>query len=158
MSEPGIDPCQLRLERDLLSSDFESGVGAGLWRVVKLTWPYLDVIITAGDGSGLGMRILVDGYPGVAPGGQPWDHELNALLPITRWPTGGTAPQVFNPNWATSYSNAPYMACDRGGLTAHPNWATEHPARAWNPSRTITFYVREIHHELRGATIPKATG
>jgi hypothetical protein len=39
MPEPGIDPCQLRLERDLAAGEFEIGVAAGIWRFVSLNWP-----------------------------------------------------------------------------------------------------------------------
>jgi len=155
MAKPGADPGRLRLERDLVSGDFESGAGAGLWRLISLNWPHLMVAITAGDGNQLGMRILVDGYPRIAPAGQPWDFHRDQPLPVTRWPADGSAPQVFRPDWSPSNGNAPYMACDRVALGSHQNWAAEHPGRAWDPSRTITFYVREIHHELRGATLPQ---
>lgn len=153
--EPVKDPCQARLERDLVSGEFESGASAGLWRALGLSWPHLLVAIQAGDGNELVMRLVVDGYPATAPGGQPWDLARKALLSRERWPTGGTAPQVFNWEWAKSYDFAPYMACDRGGLRAHPDWATKHPERAWHPGRTITFYVSEIHHELLGAKLPQ---
>jgi hypothetical protein len=157
MSEPGTDPGRLRLDRDLASGDFESGVGAGLWRLVSLSWPYLTVTITAGDGNQLAMRILIDGYPRAAPGGEPWNLDRGEALPASRWPTGGTAGLVFRPDWSPANKNAPYMACDRTGLAGHPGWANEHPARAWNPSRTIAFYLREVHHELRSATLPRAS-
>jgi hypothetical protein len=155
VAEPAKDPCLARLERDLVSSDFESGVRAGLWRALGLDWPHLLLAVRVGDGNELVLRVFVDGYPATPPGGQPWDLARNALLDRERWPTGGTAPQVFNWDWAKSYGFAPYMACDRGGLKAHRNWATEHPERAWNPGRTIAFYAREIHHELLGATLPQ---
>lgn len=154
MPEPGIDPSRQRLERDLAAGDFESGIDAGLWRLINLSWPYLTVTVTAGDGNELGMRIIVDGYPTVAPGGQPWDLAADVPLPVSRWPIGGTASQVFRHDWSVSNANAPYMACDRAGIAGHPDWATKHPERAWNSGRTITFYLREIHHELRDATLP----
>jgi len=157
MPEPVNDPCQVRLERHLRSSEFESGVAAGLWRLVSLDWPYLIVTITAGDGNELGMRLHIDGYPSKAPAGQPWDIVQDMPLPVSRWPTGGTAFQIFRSDWSVQNGNAPYMACDRVGLGTHPDWATQHPHRAWNPGRTITFYLREIHHELRAARLPAPT-
>src|ERR1700722_11939381 len=109
MPEPGIDPCQLRLERDLAAGEFEIGVAAGIWRFVSLNWPYLTVAVTAGDGNQLGLRIVTDGYPSVAPGGQPWDLGQDSPLPVSRWPSGGTAAQIFRPDWSPQNSNAPYM-------------------------------------------------
>lgn len=155
MSEPALDPCRVRLERDLASADVEAGVEAGLWRTVRLDWPAIFVAITAGDGSELGMRLQVDGYPGVAPAGQPWDLETNAALPAARWPVGGGAEQVFRTDWSVGNANAPYLACDRTGLATHPGWADAHPERAWHAGRTIAFYLSEIHHRLRGARTPQ---
>jgi hypothetical protein len=155
MSAPGVNPAHLRLDRDLLASDVESGVTAGFWRIIELSWPYLFVAVTAGDGHELGMRLAVDGYPAIAPAGQPWDLDTGSPLPMPLWPTGGTASQVFRHDWSPGNGNAPYMACDRVGLATHPDWANAHPQRAWNPGRTIAFYLREIHHELRGATLPQ---
>lgn len=153
--EPGIDPIRRRVERDLVAADFELGVDAGLWRDATLIWPHLTVTIIAGDGNEFGMRLALDGYPATAPAGQPWDLQEDCPLSPACWPTGGTAPQVFRHDWSIQNGNAPYMACDRIGLATHPNWATDNPERAWHAGRTIAFYLSEIHHELRGATIPQ---
>ncbi|MBF8184930.1 hypothetical protein ITP53_04080 [Nonomuraea sp. K274] len=155
MTVPGIDPSSQRLDLDLASNEFENGVDAGLWRLVTLDWPHLLVAITAGDGHALGMKILVDGYPRLPPSGQPWDLEQGAPLPVEQWPTGGTAAQIFRTDWSVGNQNAPYMACDRQGLATHTNWAAEHPSRAWNPSRTITFYLQQISLELQDAVLPQ---
>uniref|UniRef100_UPI001ABF84BB DUF7665 family protein n=1 Tax=Amycolatopsis kentuckyensis TaxID=218823 RepID=UPI001ABF84BB len=109
---------------------------------------------TAGDGHELGMRLLVDGYPGQAPAGQPWDLAAGAPLPPTGWPTGGMTALVFRRDWSPQNGNAPYLACDRRALVGHP-WATQHPERAWNPARSIEFYLEQIHHELTAATMPQ---
>lgn len=154
MSTP-IDPSRARLERDLAGADVESGIVAGHWRIVRLDWPHLLVGIVAGDGNELGMRLRVDGYSALAPAGQPWDLRSDALLPVDQWPTGGTAPQIFRTDWSPGNSYAPYMACDRTGLATHPNWAHEHPGRAWHPGRSIGFYLQQIHHELRQASVPQ---
>jgi hypothetical protein len=156
MTAPGIDPALLRLKQDLASGDFESGAGAGYWRLIELCWPQLTMAVAAGDGNELGLRITVDGYPRVAPGGQPWDLQRDQPLPTNRWPADGSLPQVFRQDWSPSNGNAPYLACDRTGLASHPNWASEHPERAWHPGRTITFYLTEIHRGLSGTTLPTA--
>jgi hypothetical protein len=153
--ETVTDPSLLRLESDLASAEVQSGIDARMWRLVSLTEMVLTATITAGDGKELGMRIAVDGYPNLPPGGQPWDLDAETALPQDQWPTGGSAPQVFSTVWSPSNGNAPYMACDRAGLAVHPQWAQEHPTRAWHPRRTIAFYLREIHHELLGATLPE---
>jgi hypothetical protein len=154
MPEPDADPARLRLEADLASGDFQAGADAGLWRLVSLTWPHLMVAITAANGSELGMRIVADGYPRLAPGGQPWDLQADAPLPVCRWPAGGSAALVFRADWSVQNKNAPYLACDRTGLATHPAWAAQHPDRAWHPGRTIAFYLREIHRELQAAALP----
>jgi hypothetical protein len=155
--ETVASPGTLRFERDLASADVQAGVDAGLWRVVSLNDTALVIAITAGDGNELGMRIAIDGYPTLPPSGQPWDLVADAALPHDRWPAGGSAPAVFSVGWSPSNNNAPYMACDRAALATHPNWIQEHPARAWHPRRTIAFYLREVHHELLGATLPQGT-
>lgn len=154
MSEADLDPGKRRLERDVVSPRFESGVEAGSWRLISLAWPYLTVAITAGDGHELGMRLLVDGYPGQAPAGQPWDLATDTPLPPSRWPTGGMTAFVFRrEDWSIQNGNAPYLACDRRALAGH-QWGSQHPERAWNPNRSIEFYLEQIHHELSAATIP----
>ncbi|WP_146060517.1 hypothetical protein [Amycolatopsis sp. CA-128772] len=154
MPGAGASPNELRLTRDLASNRFESGVAAGSWRVVAFDWPHLTVAITAGDGNELSMRLLVDGYPGQAPAGQPWDLATDSPLPASRWPTGGMTSMVFRTDWSPANGNAPYLACDRVALATHA-WATQHPERAWNSSRSIEFYLEQVYHELAAATIPQ---
>ncbi|WP_322769325.1 hypothetical protein [Frankia sp. Cr1] len=100
------------------------------------------------------MRLLVDGYPGMAPAGQPWDLDRDAPLPPERWPTGGSAPTIFRLDWSAGNANAPYMACDRVGLAGHPDWPARHPDRVWTPRRSINFYLEQVYHELRSAIVP----
>jgi hypothetical protein len=156
VSEPGGDPCLRRLCLHLQAADVESGVAAGLWRIVDLTWPVLTVAITVGDGGQLGIRLAVDDYPVKAPAGQPWDLDTDAPLPVGRWPVTGRNPEVFRPDWSPGNGNAPYLACDRTGLATHAQWAIQYPERAWNPNRTIGFYLRELHRELAPAKSPAA--
>lgn len=151
----GADPTRLRLDRDLGSDDFQGGVSAGMWRVVSLDWPALVVAITAGDGNEVGMRLLVDGYPVQPPAGQPWHLQDSALLPQEFWPISTLAVATFRKDWSPANGNAPYAACDRVGLSTHPDWATNNPERAWNPGRTIAFYLSEMHRELQCASVPQ---
>ncbi|MEW2330281.1 hypothetical protein AB0880_20995 [Micromonospora chersina] len=154
-SEPGVDPNLRRLRRHLSAADVEAGVDAGSWRIVDLTWPFLTVAIAVGENAELGMRLDVQDYPLQAPAGQPWNIVADAPLPVAEWPISGRSPEIFRPDWSPSNNNAPYLACDRAGITSHPNWATERPERSWNASRTIGFYLRELHRELSCATMPQ---
>ena len=156
MPAPGADPAQLRIEEDLAAGDFDAGSGAGRWHLVGLCWPHLLVTVTCGDGGRLGLRIAVDGYPRLAPAGQPWDLHRGQALPQDLWPEGGPSPQVFRRDWSPGNGNAPYLACDRTGLATHSGWAVQHPDRAWNPGRNVAFYLSEIHRGLAGTTLPAA--
>jgi hypothetical protein len=158
MSEPGTDPCLIRLRRDLAAADVEGGVAAGLWRLVRLTWPVLIVAIRVGDDGEVGIRLAVDDYPLLAPAGQPWDIDTDGPLPVERWPVSGRGLEVFRPDWSPDHGNAPYLPCDRAGLSTHAHWLTEHPNRAWNPNRKIGFYLNELHHELQAARLPSLGG
>lgn len=149
------DPSRRRLEHDLALDEFDSGVSAGMWRVVSLDWPELVVAITAGDGNEVGMRLNLDGYPAAAPAGRPWDLKHFALLAPELWPVSILAVATFRQDWSVGNGGAPYLACDRVALSGHPDWATAHPDRAWNPGRTITFYLREMHRELQCASVPQ---
>lgn len=148
-------PDESRLRADLEVTTFQVGVDAGMWDLVNITWPYAVFRITAGDGRKLAMRLNLEGYPTVAPAGRPWDADANAALPIPRWPIGGTAEATFRRDWSPANQDAPYLATDRLGLTTHPSWATDLPKRAWNPSRTVDFYLAEIHRNMRASTIPE---
>lgn len=152
--EPGVDPCLDRLRRHLRSAEVDNGVAAGLWRIIDLSWPVLTVAVTVGRAAEVAVRLAVDSYPGRAPAGQLWDLTTDAPLPVQRWPITGRSPETFRPDWSPDNSNAPYLACDRTGLSTHPHWTSERPERAWNPNRSIAFYLRELHRELELATLP----
>jgi hypothetical protein len=149
------DPGRRRLERDLASEDFDIGTSAGMWRVVSMDWPELVVAITAGDGREVGMRLDVDGYPTAAPAGQPWDLDRGALLDSEFWPVSSLAVGTFRKDWSVANGGAPYVACDRIALNGHPDWPNAHPDRAWNPGRSIAFYLHEMHRELQCASVPQ---
>jgi len=154
VSEPGVDPCQARLLHDLQAPAIDAGADAGLWRIVGLSWPALTIAIAVGGGEEFGMRLDVQDYPAAAPAGRPWDLAADALLPVDRWPITGRNPEIFRKDWSPSNGNAPYLPCDRIGLATHTNWATDD--RAWDSSRTIVFYLQELHRMLAEAQLPPA--
>lgn len=150
------DPAQVALEEDLQSVPFLDGVEKRYWRVVRLEFPTLIVAITAGDGRELGMRVDTSDYPTTAPAGTPWNIEANEPLGQPALPSGTTAQTVFRSEWSRINGWTPYMASERLLIQGdHPQWGPQHPERAWNPTRTITFYVSELHKELRSCAIPE---
>ncbi|MFI7296902.1 hypothetical protein [Streptomyces sp. NPDC050121] len=153
-AEPGVDPCKARLLRDLQDVAVDAGVDAGLWRIVSVAWPTMTVAFAVGGGRECGMRLDLQDYPAVAPAGQPWDLVADAPLPVEGWPVTGRSPEVFRPDWSPGNGNAPYLPCDRVGLATHGQWATESPERAWDPSKTIVFYLEEMHRMLSEARMP----
>lgn len=157
VAAPSVDPARIRLDRDLVRDDFEGGVSAGLWRIVSFNWPVLIVALTAGEGNEVVMRLLVDDYPTRAPSGQPWHLATSAVLPIELWPISTVEGVVspFRTDWSPSNGSAPYVACDRAGLATHTDWADKYPERAWNPGRTIAFYLSEMHRELQCTKVPR---
>ena len=152
-------PDRVRLEQDLITAEFDAGVRAGQWRLAELRWPALFVGVTVGAVGELGLRLAVDGYPALAPAGQPWDLDRDGPLPAARWPTSGVGVEVFRLDWSIQNGNAPYLACDRIPLQSHPGWLVEDPPRAWHANRTVTFYLSELWRELQAATLaPAASG
>jgi len=152
MATAALDPGKRLFERHLKTPGFESGVSKGLWQHVSTTWPYAIFLVSVGDEDEMAIRLLLDGYPTLAPAGQPWDLDVDAVLPLSAWPTGGPEPQVFRPDWSPSNGNGPYLACDRIALQGHTDWHAT--PRAWNAERDLAFYFRELHRELRPAHLP----
>ncbi|WP_309127102.1 hypothetical protein [Microbacterium sp.] len=149
------DPARVAIEEDLQSASVLDGVENGRWRVVSLVFPVLIVAVIARDGRELGMRVDVSGYPTAAPAGIPWHLAAGRPLVVAELPTGPAAHIVFHSQWSQLNGWTPYMATERLIIQKdHPEWATVHPGRAWNPTRTIAFYLTELHKELRSCTIP----
>lgn len=151
-----VDPARAAIEEDLQSVPFLDGVEKRYWRVVRLDFPILFVAVTAGDGRELGMRLDVSGYPTGAPAGKPWDIGTNEPLGLSALPNGSGAQTVFRSEWSRINGWTPYMATERLLIQGdHQQWGSQHPERAWNPNRTITFYLTELHKELRSCTMPE---
>lgn len=154
----GDDPCLRRLLQDLAAAPVQAGVAAGMWRVVEVDFPTLTVTVSLGSGQEMGLRLAVDSYPLAAPAGQPWDLAGDCPLPQDRWPVSGRAPEVFRTDWSPDNGNSPYLACDRNALASHNTWPAQSPDRCWDGSRTIGFYLAELHRELGDAWMPTPGG
>jgi hypothetical protein len=129
-----------------------------MWRIVAVDFPEVTVAVTLGNGEELGLRLAVDSYPLQAPAGQPWDLDDDVPLPQDCWPTSGRAPEVFRTDWSSDNGNGPYLACDRVALASHGAWPADNPDRCWDHTRTIGFYLVELHRELGDARFPKQGG
>lgn len=151
----GVSPNEVCVRSDLGGEAFLAGVRQGRWRDPVLEWPHLYIDVAVGDEEFARLRLDLDEYPARAPHGQLWDPRHGAPLAVSLWPRGGSADRVFRTDWSPDNQNAPYLPCDRVGLTTHANWAAEMPERAWNVSRTVAFYVAEIASELTDARLPK---
>jgi len=153
-----FDPARVAIEEDMQSVPVLDGVENRYWRVVSLNFPILIVAITAGNGREFGMRVDVTGYPTAAPAGTPWHIDGNRPLTQAELPAGPSAETVFRSHWSSINGWTPYMASERVLIQGdHATWASQHPDRSWNPTRTIAFYLTELHKELRSCTIPEVT-
>lgn len=131
---------------DIQSGRFLAGEARKRWRLVLITWPAVQIGITAKDGQEFILRFDCSGYPQNPPTARLWNSETNTPLEVSLWPKGGgRISAVFNPNWKSG--TALYLPCDRAAIEGHHNWPHIYPSKIWNPDRGITQYV-EIVHEL----------
>lgn len=147
------DPGEAQLRRDAASGAMCLAAAEGRYGVTRIEYPTVYAWVDVA-GERLDLRIDCADYPSQAPTSQPWDSEAATPLPVNLWPSGGQPPGVFRPEWSPGNGNAPYLACDRRGLAAHPAWRTAHPHRAWTAARTLTFYLDRLHCALVGAAMP----
>ena len=131
----------------LAGGRFRSGVAAGRWRFVSLSWPYTTFGLRATDGVEYGLRFECRNYPQTPATGRPWDIKLDAPLAFNKWPTGRErVPLAFNPNWKDG--TCLYLPCDRQSIDGHMNWYQEHPSLVWDPTLGIVHYLRIVHDLL----------
>jgi hypothetical protein len=148
-------PDEKALVEDLSSVRFLSGVDRGYWRLVDRAGTVVTFDLTAPTGRRAGIRLDCAGYPGTAPTGQLWSLDDEGPLPEARWPTGGRASQVFNPNWSPQFGGAFYFPYDRRAVEGHDAWATAHPGRAWGIDKTVVDVLYLLREILRTATGPE---
>ena len=140
---------QSALASDLAEARFLAGVDGGRWRLIALDEPSVDIGIRAAvrpaAPSEYVIRFDCARYPGVAPTGRPWDVDLGDGLEPVRWPSGGRATSVFNPDWRR---DALYLPLDRLAQAGHEGWRDTHPDRWWGSASTIVDYLEEISDVL----------
>lgn len=145
-------PDERTLRTHLAGGGFRAGEAGGRWRLVDLTWPYVTVAVAAAERpngpSEFVLRLECTGYPHAAPTGGIWDLDSGTSLPADRRPKGPRALQLFRTDGWHGAATAMYAAWDRAGLQAHPEWAQRYPLLAWNPGRTLTFILDNVHEVI----------
>jgi hypothetical protein len=149
-----MEPDERALVEDLESVRFLSGADRGYWRQVTRDKTLVTFELTARTGRQLGIRLDCAGYPPVAPTGQLWSLEDDMPLPVSDWPTGGRASQVFNPSWSQQHGGAFYYPYDRRALEGHGGWANDHTGHVWTIDRTVVDALYLLREILRTATGP----
>ncbi|HWC35477.1 MAG TPA: hypothetical protein VG650_11710 [Mycobacteriales bacterium] len=152
MSLPtAADPVEAAATADLAHARMRAAADEGRFAIVVFQHPVALGWVAVGEGR-LGLRLDLNGYPGAAPAGQPWDLDRGSTLEAARWPVGGRP--VFRRDWSPSNGNAPYLAVDRIALATHPNWRAELPGRAWTPTMNVYDYLSALHEALGLSRLP----
>lgn len=149
-----MEPDENALVDDLNSTQFLLAADRGYWRLVARDKTLLTLDLTARSGRQVGVRLDCAGYPAVAPTGQLWSLKADEPLPVSEWPTGGRASQVFNPNWSQQFGGAFYYPYDRRALEGHGGWANDHTGHVWSIDKTIVDALYLLREILRTATGP----
>jgi hypothetical protein len=151
MQTPETSPSEKLIRQHLAGGRFRAGVDRGDWRIVnELDWPQLVIAIRAAPrASGpveFALRFDLSDYPTRAPTAAPWDLETNTQLAAAKRPKGHRVGMAFRADWEGG--RALYVPYDRVALESHPAWATQYARYAWNPTKNITFYLRNVHELL----------
>jgi len=140
---------QQTLDAQLRSVRFQAGVEQGRWKIVRYTFPVLEVDVTgidalSGQMAAFGFQLLCDNYPALGPFAQHWDH-VNAKRPE---PLSNSSPSVVDAlkTWGdqpNTYGGI-YRAWQRYAAL-HNGWGTKRPDHAWRRDRHITFIMERLY-------------
>lgn len=139
------DPAIARVEEDLLSAPFRAGERDGRWRIAQAGFPIMLIDVAATEPNGAAawytFRVELDGYPGKAPSVRIWSPVLGGPLPTQMRPHGCRRVVTCFQAWLSDTVYRPWerIAAD------HNNFRAVHPHLAWNPARTLTFALEDIH-------------
>lgn len=147
-SETPMTPDERALRADFSAGAFQLGVHEGRWRLGAITWPTVDIAVTAAERDGappeFWLRFNCAGYPQTAPTARPWDCSTVQPLAAGKWPNGTSrVPAVFRSDWKDGVCL--YLPCDRVAAQGHDNWPNEYPSLQWSPERGIVLYLNEVH-------------
>jgi hypothetical protein len=147
-----VAPDERAARAHLAGGAFRAGEASRRWRLVDITWPHVTIAIAAAarpnNPDEFALRFECNGYPNTAPTASIWDLDTGTSLPDARRPKGARAAQLFRTDGWHGGATAMYAAWDRAGLQAHPEWAQQYPRLAWNPTRTLTFILDNVHEVL----------
>lgn len=140
-------PDETALRADVAKAAFRVAEAEGRWRLGPITWPFVEVGVTARDGREIVLRFRCDGFPHAPPTAQPWDPQRAQPLVHGLWPRshGGRLGAVFRPDWKGG--SALYLPCDRQSIVGHDEWRSQMPSKIWRPAAGLTQYL-ELVHEL----------
>jgi len=147
-----MGPDERTFRAHLEQGPFQNGVDRGRWRLVSIDWPHAVITVNAAERTGApdeyGFRFELSNYPSQSPTAQPWDADIDVVLPAARWPGGVNRVQyAFN-----GYKDGTclYLPCDRNALDeGHAVWRTQHPEMIWTTKTDITHYLRIIYDLLQ---------
>lgn len=133
---------------------FQLAVHLGRWRIVRVSWPVVEVEVAAGPRprapGAYGFRFDCTGYPQDPPTARLWDPATNAPLPTNRWPGGRSrVPAAFRPDWRQG--TCIYLPCDRDSIPGHSNWRSDHPGQIWRPEKGVQLYLEALHELLNSS-------
>jgi hypothetical protein len=146
-----LTPNERLFREHVAGGRFQTGIDRDEWRIVEERgWPNLIIAVSAsnrpsGPDEFFFFFDLTD-YPTRAPTAMPWDPETNAKLVETNRPKGERVGLAFRMNWEGG--RALYVPYDRVALESHGDWKTQFPRLSWDPTKTITFFLRNVHELL----------
>jgi hypothetical protein len=148
---PVISPSERLFREHIAGGRFQTGIDRGEWRIVEERgWPHVVIAVSAAEQangpSEFNLLFDLTDYPTRAPTGMPWDLESNARLSEDKRPKGHRVGMAFRVNWESG--RALYVPYDRVALEGHPDWKRQFPTLCWEPTKTITFYLRNVHELL----------
>jgi hypothetical protein len=145
---------------DLAGPKFAIRADRGWWRLIERDGIVATFEIHSPTGLIVAARADFTMFPGQAPTGLLWNLKDNCPLASAKWPTGGRASQVFNPNWSTAANNwAMYFPYDRQALDGHSSWATQWPGHVWTATSDVSDYLsltRDVLRSAATAPVPEA--
>jgi hypothetical protein len=150
----------LLFEEHLSQPEYRFGEAQGMWKRVQIPeeegelgpkWPYsLFWISVPSKGSRkverYYLKLKLDNYSVLAPGGCFWDIDKNARLENNLWPkVTGPFTAGFRNDWPNPFEL--YAPWDRGGM-AHPEWLQINKAVSWKSGESKIHSYLGIIHEI----------
>jgi hypothetical protein len=149
--EANTGPDEVTLRADIAGAGFQMGLDERAWRLIELDWPHALIGVSAAARDNAPkefiLRFELSGYPQSAPTSCLWDLSAGAMLDPASYPKGERAVTVFRADWEGG--RGLYAPWDRLAIETHdPSWVGRFPLTAWNQTRQLSFYLRNVHDLL----------